>query len=66
MRMEFRSFASILIGMCLIGVSVGFIIGYYFHSDFTSRYWIYLSSPIMGLGSGLVIYGTLYKRISDK
>ncbi len=66
MKMKFRAFASILIGMNLVGVSIGFIIGYYFHLDFDNRYWMYLSSPIMGLGSGLVIYGALYKRNTNE
>ena len=60
--MGFKSFASILAGMSLIGVSIGFILGYYI-SDQTQTYlWMYLSAPCLGLGSGLVIYGTLYGR----
>ena len=62
MKMEFKSFASILTGMSLIGLSLGFILGYYFHSQSQTYLWMYLSAPCLGLGSGLVIYGTLYGR----
>ena len=60
--MGFKSFASILAGMSFIGFSVGFILGYYFHAEFQTYLWMYLSAPFLGLGSGLVIYGTLYGR----
>ena len=62
MNIRFKSFASILVGMSLIGASVGFILGYYFHFQFQTFIWMYLSAPCLGLGSGLVIYGTLYGR----
>ena len=62
MKMDFKSFASILAGMSLIGFSIGFILGYYFHGEFQTNLWMYLSAPWLGLGSGLVIYGTLYGR----
>ena len=65
MNIKFRAFAAILIGMTLIGASVGFLIGYYFHSDFDGKYWMYIASPIMGIGCGLVIYGSLYERNMD-
>ena len=55
MNIKFRAFASILIGMTLIGASVGFLTGYYFHLDFEGKYWMYIASPIMGIGCGLVI-----------
>ena len=62
MNMNFKSFASILTGMSLIGLSIGFILGYYFHGQSQTYLWMYLSAPCLGLGSGLVIYGTLYGR----
>ena len=60
--MDFKSFASILTGMSLIGLSLGFILGYYFNDQFQTYFWMYLSAPCLGLGSALVIYGTLYGR----
>ena len=62
MKMSFKSFASILAGMSFIGVSVGFILGYYIYDQTQTYLWMYLSAPCLGLGSGLVIYGTLYGR----
>ena len=62
MKMDFKSFASILAGMSIIGFSMGFVIGYYFYGEFQTYLWMYLSAPCLGLGSGLVIYGTLYGR----
>ena len=62
MKMGFKSFASILAGMSFIGVSIGFILGYYIYDQTQTYLWMYLSAPCLGLGSGLVIYGTLYGR----
>jgi hypothetical protein len=62
MKMNFKSFASILSGMVIIGISVGFILGYYIHGESQTYLWMYLSAPCLGLGSGLVIYGTLFGR----
>ena len=62
MKMGFKSFASILAGMSFIGESVGFILGYYIYDQTQTYLWMYLSAPCLGLGSGLVIYGTLFGR----
>jgi len=65
MNMGFKSFASILAGMSIIGFSVGFLLGYYVSGELQASLWMYLSAPSLGLGSGLVIYGTLYgKRVN--
>ena len=65
MNMQFKSFASILVGMSIIGFSIGFILGYYVSGELQTSLWMYLSAPSLGLGSGLVIYGTLYgKRVN--
>ena len=65
MNLRFKPFAFILSGICIIGFSIGFIIGFYIHDQFQSYFWMYLAAPLLGLGSGLVIYGTLYgKRIN--
>jgi hypothetical protein len=62
MKINFRSFASILAGMFIIGISIGFLLGYYIHGESQSNLWMYLSAPSLGFGSGLVIYGTLFGR----
>ena len=51
--------------MTLIGSAIGFLIGYYFHMDVTGKYWMYIASPLMGIGCGLVIYGSLFERNID-
>ena len=62
MKINFKSFASILSGMFIIGISVGFVLGYYIQGESQSSIWMYLSAPFLGIGSGLVIYGTLFGR----
>jgi len=62
MKIDFISFASILSGMFVIGISVGFLLGYYIHGESNTYLWMYLSAPCLGFGSGLVIYGTLFGR----
>ena len=62
MKINFKSFASILSGMFIIGISVGFVLGYYIQEESQSSIWMYLSAPLLGIGSGLVIYGTLFGR----
>ena len=48
--------------MVFIGVSVGFLLGYYINGESQTYLWMYLSAPCLGLGSGMVIYGTLFGR----
>ena len=62
MKLGFTSFATIMIGMSLIGLSLGYILGYYIHREVNIDYWIYISAPTLGLGSALIIYGALFKR----
>ena len=60
--MKFNSFLSILLGVNLVGISIGSVIGYYFNERFNDYYWLYLSVPILTIGSLLMVYGTLYKK----
>ena len=62
MKINFRAFTSILVGMTLIGFGIGFLIGYYIPSMTSYGYWVYLCAPILGLGSGFVMYGALFKE----
>ena len=62
MKIRFKPFASVLGGMCLIGISIGYILGYYIHLHSQTNIWMYVAAPLLGLGSGLVVYGTLYGR----
>ena len=62
MKIRFKPFASILAGMCLIGFAIGFILGFYIHGQFQTYFYMYAAAPCLGLGSGMIIYGTLYGR----
>ncbi len=62
--MKFKYYAAILAGMCLVGFSLGYIIGYYVHSVILNTFLAYIGAPILGIGGGLMIYGTLYNRHS--
>jgi|TARA_B110000116_G_C16599893_1_gene474519 uncharacterized Tic20 family protein len=56
--MKFYSFLIILLGVNLTGISIGIVIGYYINE----YYWVYLSVPILTIGSLLMMYGTLNKE----
>ena len=56
--MKFSSFLIILLGVNLIGISIGIVIGSYINE----YYWVYLSVPILTIGSLLMMYGTLNKE----
>ena len=62
--MKFGSFISILLGVNLIGVAIGTVVGYYSYylNKELSEYYLYLSVPILTIGSLLMVYGTLYKK----
>ena len=62
MKIKFKAFTSILVGITLIGLAIGFLVGYYFHMDIPGQYWMYISAPILGVGSGLVMYGALFEE----
>jgi len=62
--MNFKAFASVVIGVGLIGMSVGYVSGYYLKSILENNYWAYIASPLLGLGSGLVLYGALSRNHS--
>ena len=56
--MKFYSFLIILLGVNLIGISIGIVIGSYINE----YYWVYLSVPILTIGTLLMMYGTLNKE----
>ena len=65
MKIRFKPFASILSGICLIGFSIGFIVGFYVHDQLQTNLYMYFAAPCLGIGSGLIIYGTLFGRKLD-
>ena len=63
---NFKSYLSILVGINLIGVSLGTVIGYYMQNYLENHYWLYFSPPIFGIGSFLMIYGALSNHENDE
>ena len=69
MKINFKAFTSILLGMTMIGLAIGFVIGHYlefyfqmFYSDI-SIYIKYLAAPLLlGIGSGFVMHGALFEE----
>ena len=59
--MSFSAFTYVLLGMSLIGFSVGYVFGFYFNTISDTYFWAYLAAPLLGIGSGCVIYGVLFK-----
>ncbi len=60
--MIFSQYKNILLGMCLIGFSVGYVFGGYIIYETKQMNWIYLAAPLLGIGSGYVIVGVLYDK----
>ena len=50
--------------MTLLGISIGYVLGYYIHKHTIYNYWFYLSVPMFIVASILIIYGSLF--IKDK
>ena len=48
-EMNFRVFALIVIGMCIIGISLGYVLGFYFRNAYDSNYWAYLAVQRPGI-----------------
>ena len=62
MKINFRAFTSILLGMTLIGLAIGFLVGYYLPVITSNGYLMYLAAPILGIGTGFVMYGALFEE----
>ena len=60
--MNFKIFSSILLGMCFIGISLGYVLGFYFNNIFESHYLAYVGALFLGIGSGLVLMGVLFNK----
>ena len=60
--MKFPTFLCILLGANIVGIGTGSVIGYHLSQKLNEYYWLYLSVPILTLGSLLMMYGTLSNR----
>ena len=59
--MKFKLFAVIFTGFIFIGISIGYILGFYAHK-FLNNNMFYLAALFMGMGIFLLIYGALFKK----
>ena len=57
--MQFKKFFAVIIGVILIGVSIGYVLGFYVSFFFKKEFLFYLAVPIMALGSFITIYVTI-------
>ena len=62
MKIRFKGFVLILSGMSIIGIAVGMMVGYFLNEVSDSHSMVYLSTPILMIGSLLVTYGSLFYR----
>ena len=58
----FKQFIISLLGMCIIGISIGYVIGFYMYKYSFYDYLSYLPVFIMGLGCAMMIYATLFLK----
>ena len=63
--MNFRVFALIVVGMCIVGISLGYVLGFYLRNVCDSNYWAYLAAPLLGFGSGLIMFGVLFNKNTE-
>jgi len=64
--MSYKTFATIMFGIFLVGTSVGYVFGFYVHKYLNYNYMFYISALIMGVGCFLLIYGALFiKKKND-
>tara|TARA_B100001750_G_scaffold176396_1_gene144624 strand:+ start:386 stop:592 length:207 start_codon:yes stop_codon:yes gene_type:complete len=62
MSIKYKSFANLIFGIFLIGLSVGYVIGYYVCKFSSSNYLFYISALIMGFGCFLLLYGVMFLK----
>jgi len=58
--MKFNAFFITLLGLILVGISVGYVLGFYIQKNCSDDIWLYLSIAFMGSGCFMAIYGSLY------
>ena len=58
--MKFKVFFITLLGLILIGISIGYILGFYIQKTYSNDAAYYLSVLFMGGGCFMAIYGSMY------
>ena len=60
--MSFKTFSIIAYGLVFLGLSIGYLLGFYIHRYTMNSDFFYLSVIFMAIGSFMIIYGTLFKK----
>ena len=60
--MKFNAFILTLTGLVFVGISIGYVIGYYITGLSNQSYLPYLSVLFMGVGCFMSIYGSLFNK----
>ena len=58
--MNFNSFFYIFMGMTTLGISIGYVVGFYIGKHALNNYWFYCSVPIFIVASFFIVYGALF------
>ena len=64
--MNFKSFLLVFIGIGLLGISGGYVLGFYLNRIVSENYWFYLSVPLMAISSFMIMYGALFSNNERK
>tara|TARA_B100000959_G_C14544768_1_gene445142 strand:- start:62 stop:247 length:186 start_codon:yes stop_codon:yes gene_type:complete len=60
--MKFNEFFITLLGVVFIGISIGYILGFYAQKFFEEDSLFYLSVLFMGIGCFVSIYGSMFYK----
>ena len=60
MFLNLKSYLFVMIGVTLLGISLGMVIGAYLKNNI--EYFIYFSPILAGLGSFMIVVGTLNNK----
>ena len=60
--MKFNSFMITSLGLIFVGISIGYVMGYYIKDFSDKEYFSYFSVVSMGVGCFLTVYGSLFLK----
>ena len=60
--MKFNSFMVTFLGIIFVGISIGYVMGYYIKDIADNELSSYFAVPLMGLGCFLAVYGSLFLK----
>ena len=60
--MSFKTFSLIIYGVVFIGLSIGYLLGFYVHKYTMNNDFFYLSVLFMAIGSFMIVYATLFNK----